>query len=426
MIDTPRGVKALLFQEAALKERIERKVLALFESWGFQRVETPAIEFLSELSKGLDEEGLRRIITFTDPAGGGKPLALRSDVTPQIARIAATSLAGRPVPLRLCYAQTVYRSVRPGAGARMEVSQAGVELIGPGAPEADAEMIAIAIESLRAVGFDQIKVAVSHIGYIKSTIAAAGLSSEDEASIRKALTRKDPARISAVLDKAGAEGEARRAIEALPSLFGGYETLDKAPLVNEKAAESISNLRDVLAVVERYGLAGMVTVDLGESRGFGYYTGVTFEGFAKGVGKRALSGGRYDNLLAEYGAGRPAIGFALDTDRVLDHFHRAGEPSGWSAADALVVGVSGSFMEAADLARRLRDRGFRVARDIVLRPLEESVEYARKMKITSVIVTGLEDTPSGSVRVITTATGRERNMAVAELLSSSPGIPRDL
>ncbi|MGK7345486.1 MAG: ATP phosphoribosyltransferase regulatory subunit [Candidatus Nitrospinota bacterium M3_3B_026] len=418
MTDVPRGVKALLYQEAAILERIEGEVLRLFESWGFQKVNTPAIEFFSELSKGLDGDALKEVITFTDPAGGGRPLALRSDVTPQIARIAATSLARRPRPIRLCYAQTVYRSVRPGAGERMELYQAGVELIGSASVEADAEMVAIGSEALRRLGLKDVRIAISHVGYIKELIDAAALDTEDRAAARQALVRKDAARLSAVLDRAGAEGPAREALEKLPSLFGGFEVLDAAPSVNKRTEESLSNLRGVLSVLEKYNLSGVSTLDLGETRGFGYYTGVTFEGFVKGVGRRVLSGGRYDNLLAAYGQPGPATGFALDVDRILDHFHRAGEPADWSAADALVIGANGGFLEAAGLAQRLREKGLRAARDIIIRPLEESLDYARKMRISSVVITGLPDAPEGSVKLVRVETGEELWLKTEELMGS--------
>jgi len=417
MIDTPRGVKALLYQEASLKQRIEKEILTLFDMWGFQRVETPAIEFLSELSKGLDDEGLKRVITFTDPAGGGKPLALRSDVTPQIARIAATALAERPAPIRLSYAQTVYRSIRPGAGHRMEVYQAGVELIGLGSPEADAEMIAIAMESLERLGFTGVKMAISHMGYIMGVLDVAGLEKKDRVAIKKALMRKDTKEIDRVLDAAGVPEREREAVIKLPNLFGNREIIDKADAVNEQAKASLENLRDVLAVLEKYGRAGEVTIDLGETRGFGYYTGVTFEGFVKGAGKRVLSGGRYDKLLAEYGADRPATGFAIDVDRILDHLTRAGEPAAWSAAEVLVVGANGNFMEAAGLAKKLRERGVRTARDIIVRPIEESVSYARRLKIGAVVITGLPELSGDKAKLLRTATGEEKILGIDDLLS---------
>lgn len=419
MRDIPRGVKALLYQEAALKDKIERVALSLFEEWGFQRVETPTTEFLGELAKGLDAESLRRVITFTDPAGGGKPLALRSDVTPQIARLAATSLAKWPMPLRLCYAQTVYRSLPSGASGRMEVYQAGVELIGLGSPEADAEMIAIATEALRRLGFGEVKMAVSHVGYARELINSLDLSEEHEASVKRALVRKDVKELTDALNMADCSGKTRAALENLPALFGGRDILEKADAINDNAEACLKDLKDVLAILDEYGYADSVVIDLGEIRGFGYYTGVTFEGFIKGIGKSVLSGGRYDRLLKAYGIDRPATGFAIDVDRILDHLYRAGEPKGWSAADALVVGANGSFMEAAGLARRMREKGFRVARDIIRRPLEESVDYARRMKIGAVVIMGLSETRENTVKVINTETDQEASVSIEEILSGT-------
>ncbi|VAX20252.1 ATP phosphoribosyltransferase regulatory subunit [hydrothermal vent metagenome] len=413
MIDVPRGVKALLYEEASLKNWVENEVLSVFTKWGFQKTETPAIEFLHVLSKGLEQNDLRRIITFSDPAGGGKPLALRSDVTPQIARISATTLKNRPAPIRLSYAESVFRSIAPGSGNRMEVFQAGAELIGSSTPETDAEIIAIAIESLTALGFNDIKIAVGHIGYVKETIESLGLGTESEKLIKQAIRKKDLNGIAKVLNAKPVNEKARTAIENITKLFGDVSLLDKVETVNDKAEEAVKNLREVVAVLERLGLGDRVTIDLGEMRGFGYYTGVTFEGFIKGTGRSVLTGGRYDKLLSAYGADRPATGFAIDIDQVIASFDKSEKRKEWSSTNVLVIGTNGSSEQAGRLAQELRKSGFSVARDIIMRPLEESLEYARRMKISYAVITEVD----GKIKIIDTKTGNESAVETANLLS---------
>lgn len=414
MPDTPRGVKALLFEEASLKERFEETIIGLFRLWGYSRVTTPAVEYLSVLSKGLDEIGKKRVITFSDPAGGVRPLALRSDVTPQIARIAATTLKNRPHPLRLAYAETVYRLALPGQGQRMEVYQAGAELIGVDSAEADAELIAMGIESMARIGYDPeaVKVTLSHVGYVRAVIDELVIDAETEKAIAIALNRKDTKGLSDALNKAGVSGPARESLETIPHLFGAPDLLGRAPAINDKAKKAIKNCQEVVAVLDRYGLADRINVDLSEVRGFGYYTGVTFEAFVKGIPKPVFSGGRYDNLLSAYGADFPATGFAVDIDHLLEY----SSMDDWTAADILVVAKEGKTLEAANAAKNLRKHGLRVARDIGLRGAEESIKIAGKMKIPVVVVT---DTDMGNrddkVRVINIKTGEDKTISAREL-----------
>lgn len=417
MSGAPRGVKALLYEEAVLKERIERKVLALFHSHGYARVETPAMEFLDSLSKGLTAESLKKVITFSDPAGGGKPLALRSDITPQIARIAATTLASRQAPLRLCYADSVFRSHTPGAVGKMEIYQAGVELLGVSSPEADAEIIAIAIESLSRLGFPGAQMAISHVGYIESTMDELSLDETQRAQIRRAMGKKDSRGLTSALDMAKAAGPARDALLRAPALFGNPSVLSEAATVNSGARAAVDNLLEITEDISRYGLLEKVIIDMGETRGMDYYTGVTFEGFVKGISSRALSGGRYDKLLSLYGTDMPATGFAIGIDVILDHLYRNGEPSGWAPADALVTCQIGAERKAVEFAAKLRERGLRVLRYLKSPSGDDAVEYARSVKVGVVVVVGAEETPQNHVKITNVKTGAERIVTEEEALA---------
>ena len=417
MRDVPRGLKTLLYGEAALKGQVERDTLALFERWGYCRVETPSMEFLHILAKGLDAEALKRVITFTDPAGGGKPLALRPDVTPQIARIAATSLAGRPSPHRFCYVATVYRSAAPGAGNRMEQLQAGVELIGAATPSADSEVIALSMEAISALNLKGAKIAISHLGYIKSIIDGVKLNTGQTADVMRALSKKDAKGLNAAIEKAGAKGAAAEALKKIPSLIGGVTILEKAPAVNDGSRRALDELRTICGDLEKYNAAGEIVIDLGETRGFGYYTGVTFEGFVKGIGKSVLSGGRYDELLSMYGEGKQATGFAMNLNAILEYL---GENAGneWSVADMLLTCDEASCAESILLASRLRgEKGLKVLRDILFMKDSESAEYAKKFNIPNVV--SLNSGQKGSAKVIHVPSGKEYTTTIEALIASN-------
>ncbi len=418
MINTPGGTRVLLFAEAELKEWMERELLHLFSLWGYSRITAPAVEYLDIAGKSLDDEGKKRIITFGDPSGGGRPMALRSDVTPQIARIASTMLKNRPAPLRLSYAETAYRTAAPGLGRRMEVYQAGVEMVGAAGPSADAEIMALGVESLIKLGFEKkdISLAISHIGYIEGLMNQLSLSTAGNTAVRGALLRKDTKGLDQALQTFGANGSASEAMKKAPSLFGGVGVIDKAPIINEATESAVKSLKSTLKSLGGLGLTDAITIDLGEVRGFGYYTGVTFEGFVNGVSRRALSGGRYDKLLEVYGRERPAIGFAVDVDHLLERFFKSENKDEYISADALVVSGEGGFSAAMAFAERLREGGVRAAPNVVERALAEYVEYAKKMKIKAVLHLKEDDTAGDIVKAINPITGEEKNVSVEDVI----------
>ncbi len=408
--DTPKGVHPLLYQETALFEKVEIALLDHFALWGFTRAITPAIEYRDSLIQGMDDASRRQVITFVDQAAQGRPLALRSDVTPQIARMAASTLAGRPLPLKLSYAETVYRSAPQGQGARMELHQAGVELIGVSSPEADAELIAMAVESLELLGFDEVALSIGHVGYLRGLIEALELPPEGAEKVEEALMKKDAHGLPLALDAAGAKASpAREALETLAHRFGGLEQIEKAPSLCEACAGPLAELARLHEALRRYGVADKVTLDLTEARGFGYYTGVTFEGFVKGIAWPVLTGGRYDKLVGLYSRDLPGAGFAVDAGRIVDYYSEAETDHHWAGADILVVAAEGSSLDAASMAKALRDEGLAASRDLILRPVEESLELAKRMNIPLVVITGLADAPEpGMVKLIDLHGGEER------------------
>ncbi|MBF0171156.1 MAG: ATP phosphoribosyltransferase regulatory subunit, partial [Nitrospinae bacterium] len=311
-----------------------------------------------------------------------------------------------------------WRSVPQGQGARMELYQAGVELLGVSSPEADAELIALAVEALELLGFDDVALSIGHVGYLAGLLAELSLSPEGAEVVREALMKKDAHGLPLALDAAGAPAcPARDALTTLAHRFGGLEQIEKAPAPSAACATAAAELARLAGALERYGVADKVTLDLTEARGLGYYTGVTFEGFVKGIAWPVLSGGRYDRLVGLYGRDLPGAGFAVDTGRIGAWYSEREAFDHWAGADALVVAVGESALDAASLARTLRAEGLAASRDLIVRPLEESLELARRMNIPLVAVTGLPDAPApGMVKLMDLHTGEERFAAPDELI----------
>jgi ATP phosphoribosyltransferase regulatory subunit len=247
----------------------------------------------------------------------GRLVALRADFTSAIARVVATRLAGAPLPLRLCYAGKVYRQEAEGGGRRRELFQLGAELIGAPGPEADVEMLRMAIGTLKALRIRDFQINLGDIRFVRPLLA--GLDPEAAEALRTAIDLRDRAALADGARRLGAPAAVARALVELPELIGRGEVLLRARSLASggEAEEAIERLRAVDALLTPEEREHVV-YDLGEIRGLGYYTGIQFEVFVAGVGRAVGFGGRYDALLALYGADRPAVGFALETDALAD------------------------------------------------------------------------------------------------------------
>ncbi len=301
---------------AAARVRVVESLLALFGRAGFARVITPAFEYEDVLALGLGGAARAATVRFVEPSSG-QVVALRPDITPQIARLIATRFRDQAGPVRLCYEGTVVRLERAARGQR-ELSQAGVELAGVPGPEGDAEIIALAVDALAAVGLRQPTIDLGHLGLARAVLAALELPEPALEDARRCIAKRDAAGLGVVLSDARGTRAAVEFARLLPQLSGAPAVLEiagrKAP--NAAVRRALAELGAILDALDARGLAARVRVDLGEVRGFDYYTGVRFQAFVRGAADAVLGGGRYDDLLARYGRPSPAVGFAVDVEAV--------------------------------------------------------------------------------------------------------------
>jgi ATP phosphoribosyltransferase regulatory subunit len=309
----PAGMRDLLPEEAAARRALARRVLDRFALHGYALVTPPVFEFAEVLERGLETLDSANVLRFVEPESG-EVAALRPDMTPQIARIIATRLRGRPPPFRLGYEGTVLRRRSGRARTQRQIPQAGVELAGVGGPEGDLELLALAVDALRATGLEDFTLDIGDAGIVRALLE--DLPAARRAILSDAISRKDDAEIAQVCEKEGAvEAEALR---ALPWLHGGRAALAEGVgrLAKTPAAAAARRLEALFHAAEASGFGEHLTADLGEVRRFAYYTGTVFHAYAAGTGDAIVSGGRYDELLARFGWDLPAAGFALDIDRV--------------------------------------------------------------------------------------------------------------
>ncbi len=403
--ELPPGVADLFFAAAEQKLALEATLRDLFARWGYRPVIPPTFEYADMLASVAGVRLAEEMYRFFDR--DGRALALRPDLTIPTARIAGVKLYDQPLPLRFSYVGNVFRYEEPRAGQRREFTQAGVELIGaPGSP-ADAEVIALLAASLQASGLPTFRITLGQIGFFRGLLAALRLPPEAADRLRVAVDRKSQAGVEAVLAELDGDERARRLLTALPALFGGPAVLDAAASLawNPEMTAAVENLCQAWEWLERYGVAEHVTLDLGQVRGMAYYTGVVFEAFAPGVGFPLASGGRYDGLIGHFGPDRPAVGFALAVDRLLVALDRTGGAVASSPVAAIFQGCE--HAECLALVQRARALGARVALDVLSRPAEDLLAYARSQGIRRV---GLCDGP-GRLRLFVDGSSHEVDVA---------------
>ena len=415
----PKGVKIYLPDEAAVKRVVEERLLGVFRRWGYREVVTPTYEYFDVLSKGTDvdiQEGMFKLVDRES----GRLLALRADITPQIARIVATRLRDEPKPLRLAYLTHVFRYAEPQVGRYREFGQAGVELVGLPNPEGDAEMIAMTVEGLRALGLAEFQIDVGQADFFRGIVEDLGADDETTRALRSALGRKDVSALERQVAALGAPAAVGELLLALPGLYGRGEVIERAAgLVKSPRSEAaLRNLAEVYRLLGLYGLADTVLLDLGEVRGFDYYSGLHFDAYVKGLGAGLAGGGRYDHMLGRFGYDCPATGFAFEVGRLLLAMESQGLTAPPAGPDFFVIDFTPDKTRALALARRYRDLGAAVARDIIARGLADSLAHARQQRARWVLVIGEGGgSDPDQVRVLDLASGGERTHAVSALLA---------
>jgi ATP phosphoribosyltransferase regulatory subunit len=378
----PAGMRDLLPPESRARRKVSDQLQLVFERHGYELITTPLFEHVDVFERGLTLDP-RDLLRFVEP-DSGEIAALRPDMTPQIARVVATRMSELPAPYRLRYEGTVIRRRRGRARRQRQLAQVGIELIGLDGPHADAEVIRVAAQACRAAGLSDFRVELSEVGVGRALLSEHGDALFAQASA--ALAQKDEAHLLALLERAGVDARARDRIAAVLHLHGDLSVLGEAKRLVAGTAASVhlDNLERVAELLFDMGLGPLLGVDLGEVRGAGYYTGVSFAVFARGPGEAVASGGRYDQLLARYGTPLPATGAGIDVENLLwalDHAGAAWREHG--AVRFLVAGDDAARVRAC--ADAIRESGFTAA-SLPDADLEQARRYASAWSIELAIV----------------------------------------
>ena len=320
-------MRDLLPEEAKRQKVLSQAVLSAFGSFAYEIVSVPPFEYATVLEHDMGEADSAQVLRFVEPETG-EVVALRPDMTPQIARLVASRLSDAPAPVRLCYEGAVVRRRRERARRDRHLQQAGIELVGLAGIEGDLEVISVASSAMRAAGLTSFTLDLGH-----ACIAAAllrGAPEEEVSAIVEALAMKDVDEVRRRAEEAGILGRNLAALVELPSLCGGTEVWARAEaaLAGTPAETPARELRILAESILREDLVPNLIVDLGETWSFSYYTGAMFRVLSHGPGEPVGSGGRYDQLFDRFGVPRPAAGFAIDLHNLAWAIEHSGTPSG--------------------------------------------------------------------------------------------------
>lgn len=313
----PLGTQVLFGKAARRRRQIERAIFSVFERWEYEEIIPPIFDYYDVFSKGMGVELEDTLYRFIDREGN--ILALRPEFTSLVAKTVATRLSDLPKPLRLCYCGEVLRYETPRGGRQREFFQIGVEHVGGERIASDAEILRVAIESLRSLGVSNFQINLGEIGYFGGIVDRIKFSPEDLIKIRNLIDLKDLAGLRSDLKRLNLSERRCQILLSLVHLTGGEDTIQAARQLvsNERSQKAIDHLAGIYAELKKHKVNQFIAIDLSEVRGMEYYTGTIFKIYVPNLGFEIGGGGRYDNLLKNFGCDYPAVGFSFSLERLM-------------------------------------------------------------------------------------------------------------
>jgi ATP phosphoribosyltransferase regulatory subunit len=304
--------------EARLRRTVEDVAMSVFESWNYEEVITPSVDYYDLFEQGMGQREAQRGFRFTD--NDGRLLALRPDVTSSVARMAATLLSERPRPLRFCYAASVFRQqTQSHAEWRREHTQLGCELIGVGGTPADLEVLRLAAEILSRLDLkSKYCITINNVEIFNGVAAELKLDAAAREQLRRLIDTREAAELQRFLQDFTA-GDARGFLH--PTQLSGKRDVIQAArkaITNPRSVAALDSLDELWTAIESLDLSDVFEIDLGDVSSLDYYTGLSLKIYVHGAGTSVGRGGRYDGLTGSFGRAEPAVGFVLNLDALTE------------------------------------------------------------------------------------------------------------
>jgi ATP phosphoribosyltransferase regulatory subunit len=352
----PPGVQYMFDAEVRVRRWIEAEIMKVFAGWSYAEIILPIFDYADLFALGMGKEQAEMTYRFT--GRDGRLLALRPEMTSLVARTVATRFRNNPRPIRLSYSGEVFRWDEPRGGRQYEFHQIGVEHIGSERLEADTEALVIAIEALRKLGLEGFTITLSQVDFFNGIAERLQLDEGERSTMRQLIDRKETAHLEEFMS-ARANSEAR-AVCRLMTLAGKRNILDEARVLvdNPRSHAALDDLERVCEITEELGIDTYIDIDLGDVGGLDYYTGLTFKIYVPGLGTALGRGGRYDQLLAQFGCPEPAVGFSLCLDWLAQLLApQVIEAASGNSPEVVGLRTEGDLVRAFKEAKRLRAEG---------------------------------------------------------------------
>lgn len=377
---TPEGVRDIYGIEYKKKLLIEEKLQKVLHLYGYQDIQTPMFEYFDVFGKEVGTIPSKDLYKFFDKEGN--TLVLRPDITPSIARVATTIYESEDMPIRLCYKGNTFINHSNYLGRLRENTQLGAELIGVDDIYADAEMIAMAVESLKEVGLKDFQIHIGNVDFFEGLIKETKLEDADEIRLREYIANRNSFGVDELLENKQSKTTVKTAFQILPELIGGPEVLKEARKIalNSETLEAVKRLESIYEILVSYEVDKYVTFDFSMHGTYGYYTGIIFRGYTYGTGDAIVKGGRYDTLLEKFGKASPSVGFVIVVDELMSAFARQKVEIPCEYKTTYILYDEDRHSEAISLAKDFRKNGKQteLARKSESHDVESYVAYAKQ------------------------------------------------
>ncbi len=360
LLHTPDGVRDIYGAECSDRIILAGKIHDVMKSYGYLDIDTPTFEFFDVFAEEINASDARELFKFFDKEGN--TLVLRPDFTPSIARCASKVMLEDGEPVRVCYEGKTFLNTSNLQGKLKENSNIGVELMNDSSVYADAEMIALLVESLKSTGLNDFQISIGDADFYKGICEEAGIDADTEEKIREYITEKNYYAAENILSESGVSEKHTKLIVNVAEFIGSDDALDMAQskVTNKRSLDAVKRLKELYKVLTYYGVEKYISFDLGNLSKFNYYTGVIFSAYTYGVGDAIAKGGRYDNLTGKYGKKAPAIGFSIVIDDLMSALYRQNADVEHESDITVVDYTPESFKEALEKAKELRKNGTHV------------------------------------------------------------------
>lgn len=387
LLHTPEGVRDIYNTECENKLYLQEQIHKTLKLYGYNDIQTPTFEFFDIFNKEKGSAPSKNLYKFFDREGN--TLVLRPDMTPSIARAYAKYYMEDNMPIRFCYMGNTFINNAEHQGKLKETTHIGAELIGDNKSDADAETIALTIDALLKVGLKEFQIEIGHADYFKGLIEASKVDEETAAYLRELLSNKNYFGVEEIVSSLNIDNNIKEAFIKLPEFVGSIEVIKKAKetvSVSELVENALDRLEKVYNILKVYGYEKYISFDLGIVSDYQYYTGIVFSGYTYGTGDAIVKGGRYDDLLKQFGKNSPSIGFCIYIDNLLIAMERQKLEIGGVSLKQVVLYDNISSKAAIELAFKLRNDNINteLIRKSSKFTLEDYIEFERKNSVSRI------------------------------------------